>query len=159
MNDAVTLPQMIPVDSQNDGVDVTFPSRPATGNTTLIFESRADSSGDYYKATYQEQTSGYVTVTIRSVMAGVTTVLATQSQFCRVQAGTPYHFEFDLTGDSPTALYAGCYVATGNPKGITASDSTVGLQQAGGFTLMLNPGAALDVPYEADFDNLSVTAQ
>lgn len=148
----------------NDSRVTVTADKPATGGgwfSSLLGRTAANNTD--YRAKIKVASNGVVTLYLTRVVGGTETTLAQVNVAgLNVAANDPLVLRLRLEGTSPTSLTAKVWRASAvEPAAwqLTASDSTTGLQVAGGTGLVSYvSGSATNAPVTLRYDNLNVTA-
>lgn len=134
----------------------TFSISPAPSGSGSYVSVIARSSGTSdYRATVNAAAAG-TTLSVRRMLNGVETSLASFRIGGPVAAGTAIKVKFEATGSAPTTLRAKAWTSGGEPSGwqVSATDASAALQSAGAagvFAYVSSGAASASIVSVADF--------
>ncbi|MFC8276247.1 hypothetical protein ACFUJR_27700 [Streptomyces sp. NPDC057271] len=132
---------------------------PTGDNVFINAMARRVDGNDFYYARVQIAAGGAMTLTIRKMVAGVDTQLATYATGLTYVAATLYSLRFTLTGDTLSASV--WPAANSEPPTPQATATDTSFTAAGLFGFRTQAGASLTntLPITASMDNLTATPQ
>ncbi len=143
-------------------VDTTFDKAPTGGGyIAAVGARRVGTTSQDYRAKVTVNAAGAVSLGISKFLPAETSLKSATVAGLTVGAGDTVRIRFQVAGANPTTLQAKVWkVGTSEPSAwqVTTTDSTAGLQAAGGFRLWTYLlGNSTNAPVTASFDNFSAT--